>query len=406
MFQIIRNQQPDGSVPFVTDQGVCPIYTYMKQDYFEYLNLYTPGTLPDVKFIYELEMLHIKDWHSNFFSTKGIFENTCVSPSILNKIRDGKGYLLLSTIMESFLDDRMFDLMHDYLKTYNIPPTQVIYLTDSPNSHVIYERYCNKNNIQSKINCEYLPSWMLECRDQLLKSPSVLNRTYRSGFKNKTFLNFNRRYRPQRFWFLMQMFQYDILDQFYISFDKIQPEGHMDFYTHAKMINTQCSIGLDYDELESLNKLLPLILDTTDFSKFPMEKSLNETTSYYDDSLINIISETEFYTDILQLTEKTFKPIMYQQPFIMIGPPFSLKLLHSYGFKTFNELWDESYDEITDHEMRMKFIFNLVKNISDMSPDEKIELSHKAKEIVEYNYQHFIDRKPIEIFNFIEKYGI
>ena len=218
--QTFNNRYPDDTITYIPDQGVDPLYVWMKQDFLNYINVYTPSTLPDdVNFIYEMELLHIKDWHSNFYVTKGIFENANVAPSILDKIRNKQGYLMFSTVMESFLDDRMFNLMHDYLKTFNIPPTQVIYLTDGPNCHKIYEKYCEKNDIKDKVLCEYLPSWMLECRDQLLKSPRVLKNDYKPGLKNKTFLNFNRRYRHQRFVFLLEVYKRGLLDQFFISFD-------------------------------------------------------------------------------------------------------------------------------------------------------------------------------------------
>jgi hypothetical protein len=406
VLQSVRSRHPADNVTCIPNQGVDPLYFWMKKDFFKYINVYTPNTLPnDVTFIYEMELLHIRDWHSNFFQTKGIFENSNVSPLILEKIRNKQGYLMFSTIMESFLDDLMFNLIHDYLKTFNIPPSQVIYLTESPNCYKIYDLFCEKMKIKDKIICDYLPSWMVECRDRLLKSPRILANKYEPSLKNKTFLNLNRRYRQHRFVFLLEIFKRGLLDQFSISFDKSRPEGHESFLVAAEKINKQTDIYLTEEELHTLNNKLPLVLDNADFSMFPMEKTLYDTMHLYNDSLINVISETDFYTEVIQLTEKTFKPILYRQPFIMIGPPHSLQTLRDYGFKTFSDFWDESYDTIEDHELRMEAILEVISKISSMTDSQKIELSYSIKEIVEHNLMTLINRKPIEVHNFIEKYG-
>ena len=41
------------------------------------------------------------------------------------------------------------------------------------------------------------------------------------------------------------------------------------------------------------------------------------------------------------ITEKTFKPIMYGHPFIVLGNPGIMSQLESWGFMTFNNLFDQ-----------------------------------------------------------------
>jgi hypothetical protein len=54
----------------------------------------------------------------------------------------------------------------------------------------------------------------------------------------------------------------------------------------------------------------------------------------------------------------------------MVGQPKTLKYLQDAGFKTFNNFWDESYDDEFDHSTRMLKIQNELKSILSKSKDE------------------------------------
>lgn len=98
--------------------------------------------------------------------------------------------------------------------------------------------------------------------------------------------------------------------------------------------------------------------------------------------------------DYLSLTEKTFKPIMMKAPFILYGQPFILKKLKEYGYKTFSDFWDESYDEELDHMKRASSIVKVVKTIADLSDREFVNLLLQTENIVEHNYRVFCERRP------------
>ena len=88
------------------------------------------------------------------------------------------------------------------------------------------------------------------------------------------------------------------------------------------------------------------------------------------------------------LTEKTFKPIVMQQPFIIQSCKGSLEYLRRYGFRTFDEFWDESYDEAED-SVRTYKIGQLLKSINTMSQKEKTTLQTAVNSTVEHNYKWF-----------------
>jgi len=80
------------------------------------------------------------------------------------------------------------------------------------------------------------------------------------------------------------------------------------------------------------------------------------------DAFWHIVTETVFYYNKLHLTEKIFKPIVSKQPFMLLAAPGNLAYLKSYGFKTFDTLIDESYDNIQDPDLRIEAIVTRINH--------------------------------------------
>ena len=106
-------------------------------------------------------------------------------------------------------------------------------------------------------------------------------------------------------------------------------------------------------------------------------------------AFIHVVSETAFYNGKKHLTEKIFKPIVAKQPFLLLGAYGNLEYLKSYGFKTFDRWWDESYDNIKDDDERIKAVFNILERISKMSYEEQCAMHKEMHEVLEYNWYHF-----------------
>jgi hypothetical protein len=106
-------------------------------------------------------------------------------------------------------------------------------------------------------------------------------------------------------------------------------------------------------------------------------------------SLIHVVTETAYFGRKLHLTEKTFKPICLQMPFVLASTADSLKYLRSYGFKTFGEFWDESYDQETDDYLRLEKIACLLKQFDCMSDRERHDLHQACWPVVKHNFDHF-----------------
>jgi hypothetical protein len=107
------------------------------------------------------------------------------------------------------------------------------------------------------------------------------------------------------------------------------------------------------------------------------------------DSLVYVPTETVYFGRRAHLTEKTFKAIALEMPFVLVAPAGSLAYLQEYGFKTFNNIFDESYDTETDDIRRIEKVTKLLKNLDTMDPIERLQLHRACLPIVEHNYNHF-----------------
>ena len=76
---------------------------------------------------------------------------------------------------------------------------------------------------------------------------------------------------------------------------------------------------------------------------------------------------------------------MLKTPFLIFGSPKTLECLHDAGFKTFNNFWDESYDQVTDHWKRFDKICELIENLSKMSLIDLEIMYNEMKPILEHN---------------------
>lgn len=149
---------------------------------------------------------------------------------------------------------------------------------------------------------------------------------------------------------------------------------------------------------KGIDTSLPLLINVPEFDlSHPGEiinQSHNLSTTYFSRVFCHIITETLFIDDTLHLTEKTFRPLVLQRPFLMVGPPRSLELLRSYGFRTFNEFWNEGYDNISDPWQRLHAVLEIVKKINAMSLDDLESLLGEMQHILKHNFDHFYGEFP------------
>jgi hypothetical protein len=128
------------------------------------------------------------------------------------------------------------------------------------------------------------------------------------------------------------------------------------------------------------------------------DASADFTTTDYAATDIEVVLETLFDDDRLHLTEKSLRPIACGQPFILAATHGSLQYLRDYGFRTFDTVWDETYDTIQDPYHRLLAIIKLMRTICKWTPEERLKKRQLMQDITTQNQKHFFST---EFFNLV-----
>jgi hypothetical protein len=83
-------------------------------------------------------------------------------------------------------------------------------------------------------------------------------------------------------------------------------------------------------------------------------------------------------------------------PFILVGCVNNLEYLRQYGFKTFSDYWDESYDSITDPIKRLQAIVKVLTTINQLSKQEQKDMLLDMLPILNHNYKLFNNNKFVK----------
>ena len=197
----------------------------------------------------------------------------------------------------------------------------------------------------------------------------------------KDFLIYNRAWsgtREYRLKFVELLIERGLLPHCNLKFNPYDNGSH---YRDHEFLNPTLTIqNFNFEQLMPLNDHSP-------------NSSADYNNKDYITSAIEVVLETLFDDQRWHLTEKTLRPIATGQPFMLAATPGSLQYLRSYGFKTFNELIDESYDTIVDPVERLAAISAEMQRIAGLKQEPKTALYAKLKEIAGYNKQHFFSHK-------------
>lgn len=104
----------------------------------------------------------------------------------------------------------------------------------------------------------------------------------------------------------------------------------------------------------------------------------------YSDSWLEVVPET-LYKNGYYITEKTGKPITTKTPFLILSTKGYLQYLRNLGFKTFDSLISEKYDNQHCVQDRSRL---LVDQLIDISNNGAESFYQSSKPILEHNYLH------------------
>ena len=339
-------------------------------------------------FIYPCFLHGRTDFGIYFMGGDGLLEHGHCPPHVKHAIATGSGYLLIEMTDESHLTDWHLDVMHHYMKTQNIPFHKVIYLTGCGNAQQVYDGYCRKNQVPeaNRMHMLSLCKSQINLANHLRAMPDIEPTFDPDRIPEKLFLSWNRRFKSHRSVIALGLDRMGLIERSHVSMPRFSDENGQSF---SDALNHQliAMMGITQSQVKRFESKLPLILD----DEHEIAEMCGDWTAkarhFYQNSLVSLVTETNFDSDLMTMTEKSFKPFKEKHPFITVAVAGTLAKLRAMGFQTFGEFWDESYDAIENPWDRAQAILTICDTIGKWTRQEILDFRQRVKPILEHNYQ-------------------
>jgi len=259
----------------------------------------------------------------------------------------------------------------------------------------------------SNIKTFFVPGWnhfyweeKYEISDEVIDS-----RTF-----DHTFLSFNRIHKPHRMYFLLRLRELGMIENNLISCAKTMDgetfEEHIEWLVSDKenwreIYDKYNLVNKDKlrTEANSFMKELPLVLDVEDFQDNGcfFDDTVWSSASFYQNSFMSVLTESSAVGPGCYISEVVFKAIVFMHPFMIIGQPRTLEVLREWGFDTFDDVFDNSYDLEDDMFKRIEMVLQQMEIINQLSPEELKEKTLELKDRLVYNKNRYFSTEFKEI---------
>ena len=325
----------------------------------------------------------------------------------------GKDKIIFHNLPETMMPTLILKVQR-IVNTYtDLDPNNIFFTTSAPYGQEVYDKMADRNGWHRRIKILCGHNFEAVVHNSI---PDIQNEigNYEVKLKDKKFVCFNKVHRMHRVKLLSEMLTTGLINDGYYSFQGATSDW-MDAYINWTPQDPEDKEF--FKVIEDNKDIFPIKLNITPERNNPVDL-IPDDLQYHQNSYFSIITETIFYKfksplnqvcmltydDTLFVSEKTYKAIGFKHPFIVLGWPGTIKLLRDRGFKTFHPWINESYDEEDDDATRMQMVFDEIKRLCQLTPDEWIEWQTALKDIVEHNYELLRTRKdfrasePIDIY--------
>ncbi len=328
-------------------------------------------------------------WHVSCFNGESLrYIKDVIPDHILQELRNKNIILSIGAEYEGFVD--IPEMIYDFLiKELLIPAESILLFSANAKIDEVVDTIASVRNlpkIQSHGVCVF-ERWVFFSRSNTLDTLQLKEYP-------KKFLSLNRRWRGCKLALVSNLKIRHLLDDGFVSLQSFEGKTWENSWEHMMQLQDPATKQLFDQHRQEIINLPNLILD--DLNPEDMNPVTNTLDHYYLNSYFSVVGGCIFYEkefpNVAGLCEKTFKAIQKKHPFILLSTAKNLPLLHRMGYKTFDGLIDESYDNETDDNKRMQMIVNEVERLCNLNQVELETFLIEAKKIVDHNFKNLYYR--------------
>ena len=238
----------------------------------------------------------------------------------------------LPVVINLSLDPYNVNKINELLRARGICTDNIIFLTSEYDSNPTYS------------NIIFYPHWLISTSRELKKTPIDVKRNNKIRFYLYYLLK-EKKYFNDLVYTLQGMCSYD--DN--LTWDNGQIVGIDDLPSKVKLKLSKLDLNVS-------------TVNISDPNKSANDHSVDHIA--YTDSYMNIVTETSCKLTTPFFSEKTIKPLVSGQLFLMAGDQHSIKSLRALGFETFDHaLNNHNYDNFFTYKQRIDSMVNLIDSV-------------------------------------------
>jgi hypothetical protein len=278
-----------------------------------------------------------------------------------------------------------FDFFDNLKRLYDVlnidTDNQLFYITNSSDISEKYQTYLNVKSQKSFMTVKNIEFLIYDAGQPMIdyfnftngKSENVYYQQdveysvplphELGGFREKYFLSLNRNsgrlHRPR---LVLQLIKDNLFDKGLVSM--LQSDVFDDWAERPE--------NEEYKTL--IKEKYPFVVDYEDERFVSGMHNFFTNKDIWMKTYFSVVSETSSNDNWIFITEKTVRPMIYYHPFIIWGNPGTLKILKEYGFETFPEFFDESYDDMKNEDERFKKVMENINRLCSLPLNEIREM--------------------------------
>ena len=282
---------------------------------------------------------------------------------------------------------RFIDIIDFCLKDLKIPAEKVYFVFGDINIKKNYSIWQKKLDLE-KINVfgfdSFESTYHNECRmisNSNYVNSFITNDQYNNSLKKsreKRFIFKNANPREHRLFFAAELLKKDLLKDSYFSWLNRYYSPSASINIVKKFLLSENDIKHTFLKMEEFLNSAPYILD---FNSAEINDWLNQRLlipEHFLNSYFTFVTETTFEDcneeNVLFVTEKVYQPIIQYNPFIVAAGVGFLEHMRSYGYNTFPEIFNESYDSEPNLKLRTKMIIDNIENVCKLPYEQLNEI--------------------------------
>lgn len=264
----------------------------------------------------------------------------------------------------------------------------------------VFGDFYKSSNIPDYVNYKCFKNFFWYDTISSIKKP-ILDPNKQSKYD---FISLNRKYRVSRYMVFSDLENSNMLkNAFYtnLTVSSVDPIAMLEQFRTFYTVKDDDSF---FDRIQT-DKFIKELNDinTTIFDEKPNIDTTLKDLDFTNTSYLELVNETNFDSSTnLFITEKTYRAIAIGHIFLICGQRGTLRHLKRQGFKTFDDLFDESYDDIVSFAKRWEIIKKNLQLWMGMAESAKRDYYKKSFDKLVHNqtllYNRNFKKEILELF--------